>query len=1355
MLPALLVAAQDADEDQQPLYRSGWIGVYRDDHDTTIRRVDDAISFQWQKGGVDERLVPGPLRAEWQGALLTRTRGDYQVAAFAAGKLRFALNGETWMDADVETPQWTVSQPHELSFGWHKIHLSLDADASNAQLKLFWRGPNFQWEPINPANLFHLSETTPRSDFSTGKLLASALRCVACHGDEQSLAAPPLVSDSVDLRRSWIAEYLQRSNGENSHREHRRMPYFELSATDAADLATYLGTDRAEATPPADPSLVRSGREMFLKRGCVACHYFKKVGSVDWLDGGSLSDVGTKRSADYLRKWLTDPAKLRPDHRMPRFVWEKGELDQIVAFLASNSEFEPQEVAGDATRGMQLYGRMQCGSCHSNETKPVAKTLHRESQWRDACSGTPIGDGSSRSRPRYQLDDKSRQQLRDYFSDRRPLMHSQSPWLRGQQVFQEQRCVACHARGSAPGLASKLRGVADEYPHLAAEIPAVTPPSLNSVGDKLTIEALQRAIRRDGKQLREWLSVQMPRFELNEQDETALIAYLRGSDAFPDGSPRRLLAQAPANLGNIGARLVTTDGFGCTSCHQIGKTKPPKAPLNAMGPDLSMLGKRIHREWFERWVRDPSRIVPRMEMPSIKAPVHGILDENLDVQLAAVWETLNRPGFTPPAANPVRTVRRSGVRETQQRSVVLTDVVRNNGSTLIRPLIIGLPNRHNVLFDLETASLGMWWTGDTARQRAEGKSWFWELGNQSIWSDANRSPDLVLVGSGRRIAPVVQGQFVTEFDWLRHHASGVQFAYRLFFPREVGVGPMTVLESLQPIWGDDESGWVRKIEVQQVPQGWRVELKAWPLKKPAVVEEGSYRISAQSSIRIIRAGSTADVSGWLRAGEGQKWILEYRTGQLVDRFADPGPERTVDVVRDLPAIVPGFRARSLPLDRGIMPTGIQWLADGKIVICSLKGRVWLMSDSDGDGIEDRLVQFSDELAAPFGAAAGPDYIDVINKYALLRLFDRDADGFAEEMRTVASGWGHTADYHDWTIGLPTRHSGGYFVSIACQQDNRSLAASLHRGVVAAIVPRQPTAADPRIFSVEPISGGHRFAIGIATNKAGQLFVTDNQGNYNPYNELNHVQQGNRFGFINGWEKSPAFNPPLTEPAINIPHPWTRSVNGICFLESKTEDAFGPFTGHLVGCELDSRRLVRMSLQEVNGQLQGAIYPMSRYHPVDGKTFLGPLVAAVSPTGSLYIGGIRDSGWGGANNIGALTRLDYDPERLGVGIAVVQATPDGFEIEWTQAIDQLRAGQLDQYQIESARRESTPSYGGGDIDRRIESVTKVEVLSPTRVRLTLAELKAGFVYDIRVRNIALGDASLFPAEAFYTMREIPQ
>ena len=80
----------------------------------------------------------------------------------------------------------------------------------------------------------------------------------------------------------------------------------------------------------------------------------------------------------------------------------------------------------------------------------------------------------------------------------------------------------------------------------------------------------------------------------------------------------------------------------------------------------------------------------------------------------------------------VRVLRLSGVPERKESPIVLHDVVKDGDKTYLFPLVIGLPNRHNILFDLETNRLAAWWLGDTARQRTKGKSWHWEMGGKSI-----------------------------------------------------------------------------------------------------------------------------------------------------------------------------------------------------------------------------------------------------------------------------------------------------------------------------------------------------------------------------------------------------------------------------------------------------------------------------------------------------------------------------------------------------------------------------------------------------------------------------------------------
>ncbi len=150
---------------------------------------------------------------------------------------------------------------------------------------------------------------------------------------------------------------------------------------------------------------------------------------------------------------------------------------------------------------------------------------------------------------------------------------------------------------------------------------------------------------------------------------------------------------------------------------------------------------------------------------------------------------------------------------------------------------------------------------------------------------------------------------------------------------------------------------------------------------------------------------------------------------------------------------------------------------------------------------------------------------------------------------------------------------------------------------------------------------------------------------------------------------------MTPPAIQIPHPWTRSVNGICFLPRSLPGnaRFGSLAGQGIGCEYNGRFLVRFTLQEVDGTVQGAVYPFSRPTDEDSPSvsdarspdsdahgFIGPLCCAVSPGGDLFIGGIQDSGWLGGANVGEIVRLRPNG-RTSNGIREIRATPHGFEI----------------------------------------------------------------------------------------------
>ncbi|MEC9095496.1 MAG: hypothetical protein VX776_02620, partial [Planctomycetota bacterium] len=132
-----------------------------------------------------------------------------------------------------------------------------------------------------------------------------------------------------------------------------------------------------------------------------------------------------------------------------------------------------------------------------------------------------------------------------------------------------------------------------------------------------------------------------------------------------------------------------------------------------------------------------------------------------------------------------------------------------------------------------------------------------------------------------------------------------------------------------------------------------------------------------------------------------------------------------------------------------------------------------------------------------------------------------------------------------------------------------------------------------------------------------------------------------------------------------------------------------------------------------------------------------------------------SGWGGANNIGTLARMDFAGARLPAGIAEVKANAEGFKILFTAAVDGQRAADFENYSVQSATRVSTTSYGGEDRDRRTDRITSLKVAEDCMsVQLNIDELREGFVYDIKIRNLNADNSTFFPAEAYYTLRTIP-
>ncbi|MBI2827000.1 MAG: c-type cytochrome [Planctomycetia bacterium] len=1438
-------AATSDDEDAILELPPGLIAHYSGSDGRSHARLDPAVRFVWGDSQPDPRVPSGEFTARWSGKLNVLAPGRHRLHIHAGGgTVRLTADGKTLLDAAADKPGWIDSEPVELEFGHHSLELDFRKTGHAAQIGLYWSGPRFQLERVPERLLFHDRQPVSLTQFDEGRLLVRGLRCAACHDlpDVQPvLRAPAVTHLSGNVSHDWLTAWIGGKKGPPAiaaapSKDERgsanspsasaiddvkfRMPGLGISRDDARHIVAFLLAGSQPASPIARPNTSRAadeadrdaGEELFLSIGCLACHKLGALGNGRLFGGGDLSTVGSKRPVDFFARWLAEPAATNASHRMPVFPLSDQQRNDLAAYLSAQRESDaaPADAApnggpdddppGDPRHGAKLAAAHRCGACHDlpkldNRALPPAPLrvarLAAKPNWGRSCLGEP---DVAAHRPGYRLRPEQREAVIAYVTamaiapraSEAPIRASDTAAdkpLDGARLLVERNCLACHSRGLAPGLGPRMPELIAAHPELAAVAAALTPPSLEDVGDKLRRPAIVEAVTTSRPPLRPWLKIRMPRFRFDGSEAEALADWFAATDLLPERPRQPKPALDDEALFAAGRRLVTGDGFGCTSCHQIGTAVPKQDNLAALGTDLSLVGNRIRQPWFDRWTRNPARIVPRMEMPAIEVPVRGVLDERLDDQLAALWHVLNVPRFTPPEAGAVRVVRTRNVPEEKERAAVLTDVFAIDRHPFVRPLAIGLPNRHTVLLDCEQNRLAGWWIGDAARERTRGKSWYWEAGGTHLVDVRPGESELSLLVGGAAREPVVGGQFAADLDSWQHTAErGVTFTYRLHFGGDAGEDTsrlvLRVAQTVTPMWQDGaerRGGFRRQIEIRGAPADSAIFWRLLPADVTGPLDGGRFTTTGgpagSVSLRLIEpAGAALSVEGAgapharLTTRDGHNAIaceVEYTSELAADRYPQP-PAAPVPLPAARLACVPGFDAVRLPLPASDMPTGFAWRGDGALLFSSLKGQVWLARDADGDGLEDVLQAISDELAAPYGLVARGDYIDVINKNGLVRLSDFDEEGRAGRTEIVADGWGHTDDYHDWAVGLAPDSSGGYTIALPCRQDKRSDKEARLRGSIVRLAPGKQTPDDPRSFTLEPVASGLRFPMGLARSRAGAVFATDNQGNYNPFNELNHIVPRAHYGFLNKVEAQAGTPPPRTGPAIEIPHPWTRSVNGIAFLdtppavrEKSGRDVFGPFEGHLVGCEYDTRRLVRMSLQPVGNTFQGAVYPLSIEPPEGEDTFEGPVVCQVAPDGAVYVGNMRDSGWGGGQNTGSIVRLSATG-RWPSGIAEIRAGRSGFTIDFTGSVDAQAGADPGNYGVVSYRRIPTPEYGGPDVDRQTARIRAVTLSADRRQAALLVDhLREGFVYEFRLQNLTGTGEPFFPAEAYYTLRKVPQ
>ncbi len=344
-------------------------------------------------------------------------------------------------------------------------------------------------------------------------------------------------------------------------------------------------------------------------------------------------------------------------------------------------------------------------------------------------------------------------------------------------------------------------------------------------------------------------------------------------------------------------------------------------------------------------------------------------------------------------------------------------------------------------------------------------------------------------------------------------------------------------------------------------------------------------------------------------------------------------------------LAPGFTVRELPVELTNV-NNLRFTPDGRLTALGYDGRVHILTDTDGDGLEDTDTLFwaKQTISVPVGMAWSKEglYVSSHGKVSLLR--DTDGDGQAEVEEVIASGWPAT----DTT-------SGGVDATAVTLDD----AGNVYFGLLTANYLNPYRVKDgvsrydlngPRgsiqkwsvaTRRLETIATGIRVPYTLAFNRSGDLFVTDQEGatwlpEGNPLDELNHIIPGRNYGFPPRHDK---YLPNLiSEPPVIGFGPQHQSACGFVFNEATpAQKRFGPaeWEGDALVAGESRGKIWRARLLKTAGGYVGKETTIAR---------LGLLVmdVAVSPDGDLYVAchtGKPD--WGtGPKGQGKLFKISY-------------------------------------------------------------------------------------------------------------------
>ena len=444
-----------------------------------------------------------------------------------------------------------------------------------------------------------------------------------------------------------------------------------------------------------------------------------------------------------------------------------------------------------------------------------------------------------------------------------------------------------------------------------------------------------------------------------------------------------------------------------------------------------------------------------------------------------------------------------------------------------------------------------------------------------------------------------------------------------------------------------------------------------------------------------------------------------------------------------------------PYNTWYRTSALAFFPDGRMVVSTHGGDIWIVSGVDKDLKELSWKRFAAGLYEPFGLQVIDGLIYVTCKDRIVRLKDLNDDGEADSYDSFSADDDVSVNFHAFNFDLQRDSQGNLYYAKSGQYTDYKLPGS--------IIKVSPDGKTREVYAT-----GFRTPNGMGMMPDGRPTVSDNQGSWMPASKVSLCDPGGFYGYVQTFatgqwapdggkiDHTKVVPPPtFDQPLIWMPQHFDNSSGGQLWVEDKR---WGPLAGKMLHTSFGKGWIYYFLLQEIDGTSQAAVVKM----PFDAET--GIHRARVNPIdGQVYATGLNGWNGGGRKGLaqGGISRFRYTgkPAKLLTGLEV---TEEGIRLEFNFPLDKKSATDPSRYNLKQWNYLWASKYGSAQYslankwETGVDQVT-IEKFVPSKDRKSVLLHIPGIqpVNQVELNlDLLAADGQKFTEQAYLTINAVP-